>query len=118
MAQLATIYPAGRHLVYLPFVDVTLHLLHYLLALRDGHAIMLADPAQDARLHHEQCQRFGVSLRVLEDGAVAHLAMRLHFTQSWHAAADIGQYRLLQMGAIVANHILMPMPRPSPHIWR
>ncbi|MDR5013050.1 AMP-binding protein [Aeromonas veronii] len=73
VAQLATIYPAGRHLVYLPFVTSTLHLLHYLLALRDGHAIMLADPAQDAQLHHEQCQRFSVSLRVLEDGAVAHL---------------------------------------------
>lgn len=73
VAQLATTYPAGRHLVYLPFVTSTRHLLHYLLALRDGHAIMLADPAQDVQLHREQCLRFGVSLRVLEDGAVEHL---------------------------------------------
>ena len=70
VASLATAYPAGRQLVYLPFATSTVHFLHYLLALRDGHAIMLADPAQDPALRREQCHRFRVSVLVLEDGSV------------------------------------------------
>lgn len=70
VAALATSYPTGRQLVYLPFVTSTRHLLHYLLALRDGHAIMLADPSQEAA---PLCQHFGVSVLVTEEGECRRL---------------------------------------------
>ncbi|EKP0309279.1 AMP-binding protein [Aeromonas veronii] len=73
VAQLATTYPAGRHLVYLPFVTSTRHLLHYLLALRDGHAIMLADPVLDEETRRALCERFGASLVVTAEGGLVHL---------------------------------------------
>lgn len=61
-------YPSGRQLVYLPLATSTRHLLHYLLALRDGHVVMLADPSQDENALQRQCERFGVSLIVTPEG--------------------------------------------------
>ena len=71
--RLAGIYPSGRQLVYLPFATSTRHLVHYLLALRDGHVVMLADPAQDEKTQLTQCERFGVSLIVTPEGNVLPL---------------------------------------------
>ncbi|MEL3926032.1 AMP-binding protein [Aeromonas enteropelogenes] len=73
VARLAKAYPSGRQLIYLPFVTSTRHLLHYLLALRDGHAVMLADPAQDEETRRALCERFGASLVVTSEGGLVHL---------------------------------------------
>lgn len=71
--RLAETYPEGRQLIYLPFVTSTRHLLHYLLALREGHVVMLADPAQDEETRRELCERFGASLVVTTEGGLLPL---------------------------------------------
>ncbi len=60
-------YPPGRQLVWLPFGTTTVHLAHYLLGLRDGHVMMLADPALPAEQVASEMRRFGVSVAVGAD---------------------------------------------------
>lgn len=68
--QLSHRYPAGRQLVYLPFANTTTHLIHYLLGLRDGHVMMLADPAQPDEVSEQLCQHFAVSVQISPEGAL------------------------------------------------
>ncbi|UNU27792.1 AMP-binding protein [Aeromonas hydrophila] len=74
VALLAASYPDERSLVYLPFFTRTAHLLHYLAALKQGHVVMLADPALPASQHDASCRQFGVSWRVNDAGQLERLA--------------------------------------------
>ena len=71
--QVAATYPSERCLVYLPFFTRTSHLLHYLAALRLGHAVMLADPALPLAQHDASCQQFAATCRVNEEGELIRL---------------------------------------------
>ncbi|WP_447835901.1 AMP-binding protein [Aeromonas salmonicida] len=73
VTQVAATYPSERSLVYLPFFTRTSHLLHYLAALRLGHAVMLADPALPSSQHDASCQQFAVTCRVNEEGELIRL---------------------------------------------
>ena len=66
---LARRFPPGRQLVWLPFPTATPHLVAYLLGLRDGHAMMLADPGLAPALAAAEAARFGASVAIAEDGA-------------------------------------------------
>ncbi|ENA1854208.1 AMP-binding protein [Aeromonas salmonicida] len=73
VTQVAATYPSERSLVYLPFFTRTSHLLHYLAALRLGHAVMLADPVLPSSQHDASCQQFAVTCRVNEEGKLIRL---------------------------------------------
>jgi len=73
VAQLSTTYPSARSLIYLPFFTRTSHLLHYLVALCQGHVVMLADPALSWPQHEASCKQFGANYRVDEAGELISL---------------------------------------------
>lgn len=66
VARLAAAYPGERSLIYLPFFTRTSHLLHYLVALAQGHVVMLADPALPCAQHEASCRQFGANYMVNE----------------------------------------------------
>ena len=73
--QVAATYPRERSLVYLPFFTRTSHLLHYLAALRLGHAVMLADPALPLAHHQASCQQ-RTQRGAMQDRGALHVHQR------------------------------------------
>lgn len=71
--QLQQTYPSSKCLIYLPFFNRLSHVLHYIVALRLGHPLMLADPL----MSHEQRQltidNYGVNAWIDESGMLHEL---------------------------------------------
>ncbi len=61
-------YPEAKILIYLPFLNNISHVVHYLIALKLGHAVMLADPAISQAERERVFKQFNVNAWVDEAG--------------------------------------------------
>ncbi len=70
-------YPENKILIYLPFLNNLCHVVHYLTALKLGHAVMLADPAISQAEREQVFKQFNVNAWVDEHGSLTLLSDEL-----------------------------------------
>ncbi len=63
-------YPSSKILIYIPFKNSLSHVVHYLAALKSGHAVMLADPAISQEQRERVFDVYGVNAWVDENGCL------------------------------------------------